>query len=150
PRTSAPPVHDAAPQRRTRSVRTASAASQTIDTQERNSANPVAGLGNAPIGGMRRFLGIAAVTLTMAGAPTVARAETSAPGADALLAGIIVGATAVGALDITFLAYDTVKLCRGERFGTGLAITEIVLTAPQIAVGIYLTSKMWNEVGVSC
>jgi len=99
---------------------------------------------------MRRFCSIAVVTFALAGTPQVARAETSAPGADAFVAGVVLGATLVAAMDITFLAYDTVKLSRGVRFGTGLAITEIVLTAPQIAVGIYLTSHMWTQVGVSC
>ena len=73
--------------------------------------------------------------------PRLARADSNLPAIDAIVAGIIVGGVVVGAMDISFVAVDATRLARGERIGTGLAITELVLTVPQVVAGVYITSQ---------
>jgi hypothetical protein len=85
------------------------------------------------------------LALGIASLPRAARADS--PDIGPIIAGVVVGISAVAIMDISFAAYDVVKLSKGERIGTGLAVTEIVLAAPQIVAGIYLTSTMWNKLG---
>jgi hypothetical protein len=97
---------------------------------------------------MRNCGRILVLAFGIAALPRVARADS--PDIGPIIAGMVVGVSVVAITDITFAAYDVVKLSKGERIGTGLAITEIVLAAPQVVIGIYLTSHMWSEVSVSC
>lgn len=77
--------------------------------------------------------------------PRLARADSNLPGIDAIIAGVVVGGVVVGAMDITFVAYDAAKLAKGERIGTGLAVTELVLTVPQLVAGVYITSQSHHQ-----
>ena len=97
---------------------------------------------------MRNWGRILVLAVGFAALPRVSRADS--PDIGPIIAGMVVGASVVAITDITFVAYDVVKLSKGERIGTGLAVTEIVLAAPQIVAGIYLTSSMWNQLEGAC
>lgn len=77
--------------------------------------------------------------------PRPARAESDIPGLEAVVAGVIVGGVVVASMDISFIAIDATRLAKGERIGTGLAITELVLTVPQLVAGVYITSQSRHQ-----
>lgn len=57
---------------------------------------------------------------------------------------VLGGVAASGGIDITFSALDIYKASAGEHPGVGASVTEILLTAPQVAFGVWVASQLYT------